>query len=184
MCQLVYRGFRIYLQISSTFLKVLFNKLLKCVSYLSMSFVLSKEKHPFLGDAFKDYASVEIIATWEIVQNHQSSIYSTIVDISCRHIQRWKLESVSDGTSCLFSYILLSLLLLQKVGCDREIGSNKVEDKCGVCGGDNSHCRTVKGTFTRVPKKAGKIRSSFLVRWLTVFYLNLALLYSGLQPCH
>lgn len=47
------------------------------------------------------------------------------------------------------------------MGCDREIGSNKVEDKCGVCGGDNSHCRTVKGTFTRVPKKAGKILPFF-----------------------
>lgn len=45
---------------------------------------------------------------------------------------------------------------LQKVGCDREIGSTKVEDKCGVCGGDNSHCRTVKGSFTRTPKKPGK----------------------------
>lgn len=51
-----------------------------------------------------------------------------------------------------------ALLCVQKVGCDREIGSNKVEDKCGVCGGDNSHCRTVKGTFTRTPKKAGKNR--------------------------
>lgn len=45
---------------------------------------------------------------------------------------------------------------LQKVGCDREMGSGKAEDKCGVCGGDNSHCRTVKGSFTRTPKKAGK----------------------------
>lgn len=45
----------------------------------------------------------------------------------------------------------------QKVGCDKEIGSNKVEDKCGVCGGDNSHCRTVKGTFTRTPRKLGKM---------------------------
>lgn len=45
---------------------------------------------------------------------------------------------------------------LQKVGCDREIGSTKVEDKCGVCGGDNSHCRTVKGSFTRTPKKPGE----------------------------
>lgn len=50
----------------------------------------------------------------------------------------------------------LSYRSLQKVGCDREIGSTKVEDKCGVCGGDNSHCRTVKGSFTRAPKKAGK----------------------------
>lgn len=47
--------------------------------------------------------------------------------------------------------------VLQKVGCDKEIGSNKVEDKCGVCGGDNSHCRTVKGTFTRTPKKTGTV---------------------------
>lgn len=43
------------------------------------------------------------------------------------------------------------------MGCDKEIGSNKVEDKCGVCGGDNSHCRTVKGTFTRTPRKLGKM---------------------------
>ncbi|KAH0615757.1 hypothetical protein JD844_026211, partial [Phrynosoma platyrhinos] len=46
----------------------------------------------------------------------------------------------------------------QKVGCDKEIGSNKAEDKCGVCGGDNSHCRTVKGTFTRTPKKPGYLK--------------------------
>lgn len=105
MCQLVYRGFRIYLQISSTFLKVLFNKLLKCVSYLSMSFVISKEKDPFLGDTFKDYASVDKIATWEIVQNHQSSIYSTIVDISCRHIQRWK----------CFWWHILSIFLVSRI---------------------------------------------------------------------
>lgn len=44
------------------------------------------------------------------------------------------------------------------MGCDKEIGSNKLEDKCGVCGGDNSHCRTVKGTFTRTPKKLGRNR--------------------------
>ncbi|KAI1238724.1 hypothetical protein IHE44_0013465 [Lamprotornis superbus] len=27
---------------------------------------------------------------------------------------------------------------------------------CGVCGGDDSHCRTVKGTYTRTPKKLGR----------------------------
>lgn len=45
---------------------------------------------------------------------------------------------------------------LQKVGCDGVIGSSKQEDKCGVCGGDNSHCKVVKGTFTRAPKKLGE----------------------------
>lgn len=65
------------------------------------------------------------------------------------------------------------LFLLQKVGCDKEIGSNKVEDKCGVCGGDNSHCRTVKGTFTRTPKKLGRIAFPCLWLW---FLLSLVFL--------
>lgn len=45
---------------------------------------------------------------------------------------------------------------LQKVGCDGVIGSRKQEDKCGVCGGDNTHCKVVKGTFTRSPRKQGE----------------------------
>ncbi|XP_056089325.1 A disintegrin and metalloproteinase with thrombospondin motifs 3 isoform X2 [Rhinichthys klamathensis goyatoka] len=67
-------------------------------------------------------------------------------------------QLMHDGTKCSYKdpYSICVRGECVKVGCDREIGSNKVEDKCGVCGGDNSHCRTVKGTFTRVPKKAGK----------------------------
>lgn len=67
-------------------------------------------------------------------------------------------QLVHDGTRCSYkdAYSICVRGECVKVGCDREIGSNKVEDKCGVCGGDNSHCRTVKGTFTRTPKKAGK----------------------------
>ncbi|XP_066430165.1 A disintegrin and metalloproteinase with thrombospondin motifs 3 isoform X2 [Eleutherodactylus coqui] len=63
-----------------------------------------------------------------------------------------------DGTRCSYKdpYSICVRGECVKVGCDKEIGSNKVEDKCGVCGGDNSHCRTVKGTFTRTPKKTGK----------------------------
>ncbi|XP_061528322.1 A disintegrin and metalloproteinase with thrombospondin motifs 3 isoform X4 [Phycodurus eques] len=65
-------------------------------------------------------------------------------------------QLVHDGTRCSYkdAYSVCIRGECVKVGCDREIGSNKVEDKCGVCGGDNSHCRTVKGTFTRTPKKA------------------------------
>ena len=44
----------------------------------------------------------------------------------------------------------------QKVGCDGVIGSSKQEDKCGVCGGDTTHCKVVKGMFTRSPKKLGE----------------------------
>ncbi|XP_024113882.2 A disintegrin and metalloproteinase with thrombospondin motifs 3 [Oryzias melastigma] len=72
-------------------------------------------------------------------------------------------QLVHDGTRCSYkdAYSICVRGECVKVGCDREIGSNKVEDKCGVCGGDNSHCRTVKGTFTRTPKKAGKTRGAF-----------------------
>lgn len=31
----------------------------------------------------------------------------------------------------------------------------KTDDKCGVCGGDNSHCKTVKGTLGKASKQAG-----------------------------
>ncbi|XP_066430166.1 A disintegrin and metalloproteinase with thrombospondin motifs 3 isoform X3 [Eleutherodactylus coqui] len=65
-----------------------------------------------------------------------------------------------DGTRCSYKdpYSICVRGECVKVGCDKEIGSNKVEDKCGVCGGDNSHCRTVKGTFTRTPKKTGYLK--------------------------
>ncbi|XP_028824055.1 A disintegrin and metalloproteinase with thrombospondin motifs 3 isoform X3 [Denticeps clupeoides] len=67
---------------------------------------------------------------------------------------------VHDGTRCSYKdhYSICVRGECVKVGCDREIGSNKVEDKCGVCGGDNSHCRTVKGTITRTPKKDGFLK--------------------------
>ncbi|XP_040898791.1 A disintegrin and metalloproteinase with thrombospondin motifs 3 [Toxotes jaculatrix] len=69
-------------------------------------------------------------------------------------------QLVHDGTRCSYkdAYSICVRGECVKVGCDREIGSDKVEDKCGVCGGDNSHCRTVKGTFTRTPKKAGYLK--------------------------
>uniref|UniRef100_A0A8D3DG40 ADAM metallopeptidase with thrombospondin type 1 motif, 3 n=1 Tax=Scophthalmus maximus TaxID=52904 RepID=A0A8D3DG40_SCOMX len=73
-------------------------------------------------------------------------------------------QLVHDGTRCSYkdAYSICVRGECVKVGCDREIGSIKVEDKCGVCGGDNSHCRTVKGSFTRTPKKAGFLKM-FLV---------------------
>ncbi|MFT7813659.1 A disintegrin and metalloproteinase with thrombospondin motifs 3 [Arapaima gigas] len=69
-------------------------------------------------------------------------------------------QLVHDGTRCSYKdpYSICVRGECVKVGCDREIGSSKVEDKCGVCGGDNSHCRTVKGTFTRTPKKTGYLK--------------------------
>lgn len=43
----------------------------------------------------------------------------------------------------------------QHVGCDGQIASDRREDQCGVCGGDDSTCKIVKGNFTRSTRKLG-----------------------------
>eukprot|EP00061_Rhincodon_typus_P009992 g33920.t1 len=37
----------------------------------------------------------------------------------------------------------------ENVGCDYEIDSNALEDRCGVCHGNGSTCETVKKTFDK-----------------------------------
>ncbi|KAL7990400.1 hypothetical protein Chor_013830 [Crotalus horridus] len=66
-------------------------------------------------------------------------------------------QVVHDGTRCTYRdpYSICVRGECVHVGCDREIGSLKEDDKCGVCGGDNSHCRTVKGTLVKTPKQSG-----------------------------
>ncbi|XP_063163582.1 A disintegrin and metalloproteinase with thrombospondin motifs 14 [Candoia aspera] len=63
-------------------------------------------------------------------------------------------QVVHDGTRCTYRdpYSICVRGECVHVGCDKEIGSLKEDDKCGVCGGDNSHCRTVKGTLVKTPK--------------------------------
>ncbi|KAG7484569.1 hypothetical protein MATL_G00050720 [Megalops atlanticus] len=67
---------------------------------------------------------------------------------------------VHDGTRCSYSdpYSVCVRGDCVKVGCDRVIGSTLQEDKCGVCGGDNSSCNIVKGNFTRSAKKPGFLK--------------------------
>ncbi|XP_072881367.1 A disintegrin and metalloproteinase with thrombospondin motifs 14 isoform X1 [Hemitrygon akajei] len=69
-------------------------------------------------------------------------------------------QVVHDGTRCSykdpFSVCARGECVL--VGCDKEVGSFKREDKCGVCGGDNAHCRTVKGTIAKTTKQMGMFK--------------------------
>eukprot|EP00062_Callorhinchus_milii_P018849 gi/632972737/ref/XP_007902806.1/ PREDICTED: A disintegrin and metalloproteinase with thrombospondin motifs 14-like [Callorhinchus milii] len=69
-------------------------------------------------------------------------------------------QVVHDGTRCSYSdpYSLCARGECVHVGCDKEVGSFKQDDKCGVCGGDNAHCRTVKGTFAKTPKRTGMFK--------------------------
>ncbi|XP_053547916.1 A disintegrin and metalloproteinase with thrombospondin motifs 14 isoform X2 [Bombina bombina] len=64
-------------------------------------------------------------------------------------------QVVHDGTRCSYKdpYSVCARGDCVHIGCDKEIGSMKEEDKCGVCGGDNSHCRTVKATLVKIPKQ-------------------------------
>ncbi|KAG9262173.1 A disintegrin and metalloproteinase with thrombospondin motifs 1 [Astyanax mexicanus] len=57
---------------------------------------------------------------------------------------------VADGTPCTPDSTSVCVQgQCVKAGCDREIGSNKRFDKCGVCGGDGSTCKKVSGSLER-----------------------------------
>uniref|UniRef100_A0A672ZPP4 ADAM metallopeptidase with thrombospondin type 1 motif 2 n=1 Tax=Sphaeramia orbicularis TaxID=375764 RepID=A0A672ZPP4_9TELE len=65
-----------------------------------------------------------------------------------------------DGTRCSYKdpHSVCVRGECEKVGCDGVVGSSKQEDKCGVCGGDNSSCKTFKDTITRTTKKHGFLK--------------------------
>ncbi|XP_017773383.1 PREDICTED: A disintegrin and metalloproteinase with thrombospondin motifs 3-like [Nicrophorus vespilloides] len=64
-------------------------------------------------------------------------------------------ENLIDGTPC--SYENKSNICIQGTcqpfGCDMKIFSTKMEDACGVCGGDNTECEPKRGVFKRKLKK-------------------------------
>ena len=43
----------------------------------------------------------------------------------------------------------------QHVGCDGELGSRAIEDKCRVCDGDGSSCTTISGMVDKSLPKGG-----------------------------
>ncbi|KAM9413840.1 A disintegrin and metalloproteinase with thrombospondin motifs 2-like [Salvelinus alpinus] len=67
---------------------------------------------------------------------------------------------VQDGTLCSYRdpYSVCVRGDCEKVGCDGVVGSSQQEDKCGVCGGDNSSCKIINGNFTRSAKKQGFLK--------------------------
>ncbi|XP_046373592.2 uncharacterized protein LOC124147034 [Haliotis rufescens] len=75
-------------------------------------------------------------------------------ELTCRakgqHFYARLANRVGDGTPCdLTSFSVCIRRKCIKVGCDDLVGSNATLDKCGVCNGDNSTCRTISGVFTR-----------------------------------
>uniref|UniRef100_A0ACB8FPN3 Uncharacterized protein n=1 Tax=Sphaerodactylus townsendi TaxID=933632 RepID=A0ACB8FPN3_9SAUR len=57
-------------------------------------------------------------------------------------------DRVVDGTPCgKDTYDICVQGLCRQAGCDHVLNSKAKRDKCGICGGDNSSCRTLSGTF-------------------------------------
>ncbi|TKC48667.1 hypothetical protein EI555_015867, partial [Monodon monoceros] len=60
-------------------------------------------------------------------------------------------DRVVDGTPCGQDTNDICVQgLCRQAGCDHVLNSKARRDKCGVCGGDNSSCKTVAGTFNTV----------------------------------
>lgn len=65
-------------------------------------------------------------------------------------------ETATDGTPCGQNNTTLCVAgKCTSPGCDEYLGSGKVIDKCGVCGGDNTTCRLVSGVFRHSLSKIG-----------------------------
>ncbi|KAK6488239.1 A disintegrin and metalloproteinase with thrombospondin motifs 20-like [Huso huso] len=57
-------------------------------------------------------------------------------------------DRVADGTQCGPETNDICVQgLCRQAGCDHVLNSKARRDKCGVCGGDNSSCKTLAGTF-------------------------------------
>ncbi|XP_051896607.1 A disintegrin and metalloproteinase with thrombospondin motifs 7-like [Pristis pectinata] len=77
-------------------------------------------------------------------------------ELHCRPVDGYfsekMLDAVIDGTPCFEGNTSRDMCIngiCKNVGCDYEIDSNAVEDRCGVCQGNGSTCETVKKTFDK-----------------------------------
>uniref|UniRef100_A0A669PKL9 Papilin, proteoglycan like sulfated glycoprotein n=1 Tax=Phasianus colchicus TaxID=9054 RepID=A0A669PKL9_PHACC len=73
-------------------------------------------------------------------------------------------ETVIDGTTCEPGKRDICVEgVCQAVGCDNILESTKKEDKCLQCGGDNSTCYDVKGTFDvpNLPKAVKNVQGDY-----------------------
>uniref|UniRef100_A0A8C5CU49 A disintegrin and metalloproteinase with thrombospondin motifs 7-like n=1 Tax=Gadus morhua TaxID=8049 RepID=A0A8C5CU49_GADMO len=77
-------------------------------------------------------------------------------ELHCRplneHFSEKMLDAVADGTRCSETNTSRDMCIngvCKNVGCDFVIDSNALEDRCGVCQGDGSTCKTVTKTFEK-----------------------------------
>ncbi|XP_033611959.1 A disintegrin and metalloproteinase with thrombospondin motifs 7 [Fukomys damarensis] len=80
--------------------------------------------------------------------------YGNPCELNCQpsteHFSVRQRDAVVDGTPCYKDPTIRDLCIngiCKSVGCDFEIDSGAVEDRCGVCLGNGSTCHTVSDTF-------------------------------------
>ncbi|XP_074606449.1 A disintegrin and metalloproteinase with thrombospondin motifs 6-like [Acropora palmata] len=80
---------------------------------------------------------------------------SCIAEVGIRQYAKLSFGHVADGTRC-DDYDENSGLCIngkcQTLGCDKELGSSKVFDRCGVCNGDGTACIGKRLTYKGLPK--------------------------------
>ncbi|XP_068164161.1 ADAMTS-like protein 1 isoform X3 [Antennarius striatus] len=70
---------------------------------------------------------------------------------------------VLDGTRCYTESLDMCISgVCQIVGCDHDLGSTAKEDNCGICGGDGSSCRLVRGHY-KTQHASGKTEDTVVV---------------------
>ncbi|KAK3567378.1 hypothetical protein QTP86_019893, partial [Hemibagrus guttatus] len=70
---------------------------------------------------------------------------------------------VLDGTRCYTESLDMCISgACQIVGCDHELGSTAKEDNCGICNGDGSSCRLVRGHY-KSQHASGKTEDTVIV---------------------
>lgn len=72
-------------------------------------------------------------------------------------------------------------LSCQIVGCDHQLGSAVKEDNCGVCNGDGTTCRLVRGQY-KSQLSANKRKLSLLVKCHLPLLVKYAFLASYTSP--
>ncbi|XP_014668657.1 PREDICTED: A disintegrin and metalloproteinase with thrombospondin motifs 6-like [Priapulus caudatus] len=72
------------------------------------------------------------------------------------HFYTERAPKVIDGTRCYPGQLDMCVNGdCKTVGCDGILNSNTVEDKCRVCGGDGSTCRTISGEIDSILPQGG-----------------------------
>ncbi|XP_046582334.1 A disintegrin and metalloproteinase with thrombospondin motifs 9-like [Haliotis rubra] len=67
-------------------------------------------------------------------------------------------ETVIDGTKCRPDTDDICVNgKCRRAGCDNRLGSNMKRDRCGVCGGDNSSCKSERGRFNNAKYGYNKV---------------------------